>query len=695
MFDFSLDVICAIDGKGKFVEVSAAARYVWGYEPQELIGQPYIELVVDEDREQTTAAAEKIMSGLDMTHFENRYQRKDGSLVLMVWSAHWNASENIMFCIARDASQQKAAEKLQHRYESEIRHQHKQMQDMLERITDGFYAMDASFTFTYWNRQAEVILGRKRSEVVGRKLLELYPDIKDTLFESNYIKALTKQVSVRFEAFFEPLNSWYEVEAHPSQEGLSVFFRDVTERKQEEERRKAYEKQIKARNRQLVDILESTKDGFIAINRTWNITYWNRQAEAILGKSSNEAVGHNLWEILPQEAKGGSFYTECHRAMEQKVIIEYENYAPYYNIWFENRIYPSQEGLYIYFQNINDRKRAETELQRLSLVAKETENAVVFVNPDRVTTWVNPAFTRMTGYTFDEIVGKIPASLLEGTDSDPATSAYIMEQYKKEKPFQVEVLNYKKSGEPFWSELYIQPLFDENGKLEQFFSLRKDITNRKALEAELEEQQKKTTAAIIVAQEAERAQVGLELHDNINQVLTTTKLYMELCRDGIGDTAEIMERCIRLTQDTINEIRSLSKRLSAPSLGNIRLQDSVKELTEAFAATGRLIVSLDLDETGDGDVSSETHLAVYRILQEHMTNVLKHAKANNVKVLLSITRTSLLLKVTDDGAGFDLQQKRQGIGITNMITRAETAKGWLTLNSAPGCGCELVVTIPL
>ncbi|MCW3074170.1 MAG: hypothetical protein JWP69_1239 [Flaviaesturariibacter sp.] len=694
MFDSSLDVICSFDSKGCFIEVSNACRQVWGYAPEELIGRPYMELVMEDDHEQTIEAATRITKGENMTNFENRYCCKDGRIVPMVWSAHWNEKEKVMFCIARDASQKKAKEELQSRYEKELYQQNGQMQEMLERITDGFFALDASFTITYWNTQAEVILGRKREEALGKNLWDIYPDIENTPFASNYKKALHEQVSVSFEAFFAPHDRWYEVGVHPSQGGISVFFRDVTEHKREEERRKNYEAHIKNQNKQLVNILESTNDGFIAVDTNWKVTYWNRQAEIILGTKRQEALGNTFWDILPKGIEKDHFFNECHRALSQGVAIEFENYTPQYKIWFENRIYPSNDGLYIFFQNIDEKKQAETELQRLSLVAKETENAVVFITPDRKTTWVNAAFTRMTGYAPEEVIGNTPAKLLEGPGTDPVTVKFIHEQYKTEKPFQVEILNYKKSGEPFWSELHIQPLFDATGKLEQFFSLRKDITKRKALEKELEVQQKKTTAAVIAAQEKERAQVSLELHDNVNQVLTTIKLYMELCRDGVGNTQEILERSIGLMQESITEIRSLSKRLSAPSLGNIKLQESIKDLLDTVAATGKLVISLDMEDMSDVDVNQEVHLALYRILQEHLTNILKHAKAQSVQVILQDSKGTIQLVVIDDGQGFDIQRKRNGIGITNMITRAENSKGMLSLNSAPGCGCELKVSIP-
>lgn len=105
IMDSSLDVICTIDANGCFASVSAAAVKIWGYTPEELVGRRYMELVYDEDIGLTIEASRDIMGGTEMTNFENRYVRKDGSLVTMVWSARWDDTDQIMYCIAKDATE--------------------------------------------------------------------------------------------------------------------------------------------------------------------------------------------------------------------------------------------------------------------------------------------------------------------------------------------------------------------------------------------------------------------------------------------------------------------------------------------------------------------------------------------------------------------------------------------------------------
>jgi PAS domain S-box-containing protein len=113
IMEYSLDAICSIDAAGRFVQVSPASEKVWGYKPEELIERRYMDLVHPDDHELTIRAAQAITSGEAMRDFENRYMRKDGSVVNVMWSAHWSETEKIMFCVARDVTERKQAEQRQ------------------------------------------------------------------------------------------------------------------------------------------------------------------------------------------------------------------------------------------------------------------------------------------------------------------------------------------------------------------------------------------------------------------------------------------------------------------------------------------------------------------------------------------------------------------------------------------------------
>jgi PAS domain S-box-containing protein len=144
-----------------------------------------------------------------------------------------------------------------------------------------------------------------------------------------------------------------------------------------------------------------------------------------------------------------------------------------------------------------EKKTAEAE--KLALVASRTENSVVITDAQGLIEWVNDSFTTLTGYTFEEAKGQKPGHLLQGEDTDPATVAYLREAIRKGEGFNCEILNYTKSKRPYWVRINAQPIYDEQGRLEQFIAIETDVTESKRAQdllREAEAQQRATLKAI-------------------------------------------------------------------------------------------------------------------------------------------------------------------------------------------------------
>lgn len=210
-----------------------------------------------------------------------------------------------------------------------------------------------------------------------------------------------------------------------------------------------------------------------------------------------------------------------------------------------------------------------------------------------------------------------------------------------------------------------------------------------ALEKETRFRQQMVTSAVICAQERDRSAIATELHDNVSQILTTVKLFHQMALDGLSDTKAVLERSSLHLQDCIDELRSLSLRLSAPTLGEIRLLDLIRELADSMSVAGKLRVTYDFEGLEECIVKQELYLAIYRILQEQLNNISRHAAATEVRILLSYNEEGLRLLVKDNGQGFDTKGQYTGLGITNMRTRAESLNGSMEISSAPGKGTLL------
>jgi signal transduction histidine kinase len=212
----------------------------------------------------------------------------------------------------------------------------------------------------------------------------------------------------------------------------------------------------------------------------------------------------------------------------------------------------------------------------------------------------------------------------------------------------------------------------------------------------LEEQnryQLSVTKQVINAQEREREVIGRELHDNVNQVLTTVKLYLEMALTDKEARERLLPKSIQYVMDSINEIRKLSQDLSAPTLGTRSLIDSISALLEVIRSSSGLRITFR-HNSYQTTLPMEQKLALYRIIQEQLNNVIKHAKADKVLIHLAQTATGITLSIKDNGQGFDTTCQRNGIGINNIISRASVFGGSVQLESEPGKGCVLNVLLP-
>jgi two-component system sensor histidine kinase UhpB len=208
-------------------------------------------------------------------------------------------------------------------------------------------------------------------------------------------------------------------------------------------------------------------------------------------------------------------------------------------------------------------------------------------------------------------------------------------------------------------------------------------------------QQEIITETTIQAQEKEREEIGKELHDNINQILASTKLYLEMARSG---NKELFSGAIEKGYENVNlamgEIRHLSKQLVKPAF-DTSLKDALHDLTNELHAITPIDITLDADGFDESQVDENIKLMIYRVIQEQMNNILKHAAASEVYILINTNSENVQFSIKDNGVGFDMNKKSKGIGHRNIDNRVKFHKGTLTIQSAPGEGCAIMIEVPL
>ncbi|MEP7254650.1 MAG: ATP-binding protein, partial [Ferruginibacter sp.] len=215
------------------------------------------------------------------------------------------------------------------------------------------------------------------------------------------------------------------------------------------------------------------------------------------------------------------------------------------------------------------------------------------------------------------------------------------------------------------------------------------------LEQEIKLKEKQITEATEDARETERADIGKELYDNINQLLNACRMYMEMAKRGGTNSKIYLSRSSEYTLEAIEEIRKLTRGLSTNIIRDLGLCDAIENLTRDTMDTSELVISCTLESFMEKDVSDKFKLNVYRIIQEQLNNILKHAKASEVNISLLQNKRSIMLTISDNGIGFDTEKKQKGVGLTSIKRRAVSYNGMADFVSNPDQGCVLTARFPL
>lgn len=238
----------------------------------------------------------------------------------------------------------------------------------------------------------------------------------------------------------------------------------------------------------------------------------------------------------------------------------------------------------------------------------------------------------------------------------------------------------------------------ENGLPIKMIGSLQDKSDLKELENELADvrlqRQKEISETVIRVQEKERTRIGHELHDNVNQILSTVKLFFDRVNTAGHEQKQLKEKSIEYLQMAIDEIRKLSKELVTPQLKKETLAESIKAIITDIQMTGALKISL-AHSIDDELLSPGKKITLFRIVQEQLKNILKHSEATCTQIVLKADDENVKLEIKDNGKGFDPHQTRQGIGLANIHERTQFYNGTVHVQAADGKGCIVTVTIPV
>jgi two-component system, NarL family, sensor histidine kinase UhpB len=343
---------------------------------------------------------------------------------------------------------------------------------------------------------------------------------------------------------------------------------------------------------------------------------------------------------------------------------------------------------------------------RLSLVeSNESYRNLFFNNPLPIFIWdlntlaileVNEMAQEEYGYTREEL---LKMSVLDLGDSTYAThfKAFVKDLKASAEIKRSDIWEHiKKNGEVMIHDVSSHKI-DYKGT-SAVLAINNNITEKIRLEEKLEEEkmmkQKEINEAMIQVQEKERYEISTELHDNVNQQLTVAMMYIASAQQKYADD-ELLKQSSGFILNAIEEIRKLSQTLVTPLIKHFGLSKAIEGLLDDVTKVNPIQIDLTADSFYEEDIKYEFKLSIFRIVQEQMNNILKHAKASQVFIELYRKNEEIRLKIQDNGIGFDPNQQRKGIGLYSIFSRSELYDGIVDIQSSPGNGCAIDIRFPL
>jgi signal transduction histidine kinase len=205
------------------------------------------------------------------------------------------------------------------------------------------------------------------------------------------------------------------------------------------------------------------------------------------------------------------------------------------------------------------------------------------------------------------------------------------------------------------------------------------------------------TVAIVEAKEMERSDIGKELHDNVNQLLGASMLYLDMARKDIKNGEAYLIHSSEYTFTAIEEIRKLTKGLTTDTIKEFGLCGAIENIARDTMEACSVKIYCKLKPSLERAMSDKFKMNAFRIVQEQLNNILKHASASDIHITMSEKKAEFVLSIADNGIGFDNAKKlnHTGIGISNIVSRAESYRGRARFITKPGKGCKLVITFPI
>jgi PAS domain S-box-containing protein len=717
---------------GRFLRVNKKFAQILGYSPSELTGLKYQDVTHPAELASEKAAVDAMLAGeSEKSSSERRYIRYNGSTVLVkrtlspIRDAHRKLKHFIF--VIEDITERKEADLARVRLAA-----------IVESSDDAIISKDLNGVITSWNAGAQRIFGYTAEEAVGRPVTLLIPaelqdEEKEILRRLRAGQRIDHFETVRVSKSGRKLNISLSVSPIRDTQGTiigaSKIARDITERKQAEA------------------ALNEGQERLRLAQAAAQIGTWEWDPERSTSSLSSEL--HRMFGTTPQGNHREEWYSHLHPEDREKVVaamedghrtgsmeFEYRYLHPTYGLrWFlckGRRFSPNDSRIFGVLLDITERKQAAEAL-------RQTEERTRFsLEAAGVGTWEwnltdgevhwSETMNSVHGQSSATLSGSVENFLEKVQAEDRARIAGLVQQaISGDGRYNVEYRLIRPDGTLSWVESHGQVRYDAYGKPLCMMGVSMDITTRKEAELaqkelreRLEERVRERTrdleeknaelqrhgelvrqlsARLMQSQDEERRRIARELHDSAGQFVAALQLNLQSLESKVADAdaANAVRESLELVAQLSQELRTISHLLHPPLLDEAGLASALHWYVDGFAQRSKIAVDLKLS-ADLGRLSRETETAIFRVVQECLTNIHRHAESPSAMIRVERLPHELRLEVRDAGKGIRLgprlEPPRPGVGIQGMRERIHQLGGALEIRGDTK-GTTVVATIPI
>lgn len=514
LVNFASDGIFILDQNINIVDVNLQFCAMFGGVKTDFVGKSIIPFIEPVNLKETPLKYAELLEGNTIRSIR-KLLRKDGSI--FIGSTSVKMMPNKLYQgIVNDVTEREKATELIKKSEQKYR-------ELTERITDAFIAYDKEWNVTFASPRALEFLGQGEKSIIGKNIKTILPDAEKNEFYNAFLNTMVTQEYAYILTFYEPFGIWLENHVYPSPEGVSIYFRDVTEREKTSDLIKKSELKYK-------ELTERISDAFVAFDINWNFTYISAKANAFIPPNTPSPIGKNVWEEFPHFVNS-DVHAALITAMETQSNKSEQRYSQALDKWIEYRVYPSKNGVSVYFSDITAVKIAE---DRIKDAKAKMESAIRIGKigywswdiKDNSLEWSDQMYVifdmdKDTQLNFESATNSIHPE--DRKKHEDLINQRI--QNKDNTPFSYRVIHKDKSIHYVLVELEI--LVNENNDINKLHGTLVDITDRVMAQEELKESQEKFYKSfhsnLIGKVIVDENRIILEANNSIAKTLETTR----------------------------------------------------------------------------------------------------------------------------------------------------------------------------